>query len=83
MKVFLWKNYHQLPIKQLPITKIHLIMLKQTGLSVFALIFIATLFTSCSKHEICPAYTLDYKKEKINTIKNSITVNQQFTSDNY
>jgi len=59
-------------------------MIKRTGLSLFALIFIGTLITSCSKsHEICPAYTLDYKIEKINTIKNTVSNNQQFITDNY
>ena len=59
-------------------------MIKRTGISVIAIIFMGTLFTSCSKsHEICPAYTLDYKQDKIDLIKTTASNNQQTVSNSY
>jgi hypothetical protein len=59
-------------------------MIKRTGISVIALIFMGSLFTSCSRsHDICPAYTIDYKLEKIDSIKTTVSNNQQTVSDSY
>ncbi len=59
-------------------------MIKRTGLHLFAFIFLTTLFTSCSKYnEPCPAYTMDYKQRKLNLIKHTVSINQQFMTDNY
>tara|TARA_B110000211_G_C14046951_1_gene539447 strand:+ start:793 stop:969 length:177 start_codon:yes stop_codon:yes gene_type:complete len=58
-------------------------MIKRTGISVIAIIFMGSIFTSCSKHEICPAYTLEYKMEKIDAFKTTASNNQQTVSNSY
>jgi hypothetical protein len=59
-------------------------MIKRTEIHVIAIIFLGSLFTSCSKsNEVCPAYTIDYKLEKINFIKTTASNNQQTVTNSY
>lgn len=66
------------------LTKIHHIMIKRTGMIAITIFFIGTLATSCSKsHNICPAYTMNYKLEKIQNLKKTSSINQQSIYNSY
>lgn len=59
-------------------------MIKRTGMIAIAIIFTGTLVTSCSRsHNLCPAYTMNYKLKKIETFKTTISDNQQAVFKNY
>ena len=59
-------------------------MIKRTGMIAIATIFIGILATGCSRsHNICPAYTMNYKLKKIENFKTTISNNQQAVLNSY
>lgn len=57
-------------------------MFKKIGVSVIALIFTSSIFTSCSKaHEACDAYTYQIKMEKIKMLKETAAIELQIVNN--